>query len=52
MGWDVPEAWYFLAKMYAFQGRQDRERECLCFALTLSDNRPLRDPGAAIGWCL
>ncbi|KAI0370661.1 hypothetical protein BV20DRAFT_1052115 [Pilatotrama ljubarskyi] len=51
-GWDVPEAWYFLAKMYALQGRQDRERECLCFALTLSENRPLRDAGAAVGWCL
>ncbi|KAI0643275.1 hypothetical protein C8Q79DRAFT_1094856 [Trametes meyenii] len=51
-GWDVPEAWYFLAKMYALQGRRDRERECLSFALTLSENRPLRDPGAAIGWCL
>ena len=51
-GWDVPEAWYFLAKVYALQGRQDRERECLGFALTLSENRPLRDPGAAVGWCL
>ncbi|RPD58162.1 hypothetical protein L227DRAFT_594388 [Lentinus tigrinus ALCF2SS1-6] len=51
-GWDVPEAWYFLGKMYALQGRQDRERECLCFALTLSENRPLRDPGTAVGWCL
>ncbi|KAI0665604.1 hypothetical protein C8Q78DRAFT_1178413 [Trametes maxima] len=51
-GWDVPEAWYFLAKMYALQGRRDRERECLGFALTLSENRPLRDPGVAVGWCL
>ncbi|KAI0631519.1 hypothetical protein C8Q77DRAFT_1061722 [Trametes polyzona] len=51
-GWDVPEAWYFLAKMYGLQGRKDRERECLCFALTLSENRPLRDPGIAVGWCL
>ncbi|OBZ73220.1 hypothetical protein A0H81_06881 [Grifola frondosa] len=42
-GWDVPEAWYFLAKMYGQQGRKDRERECLSFALTLSENRPLRD---------
>ncbi|KAH9933971.1 uncharacterized protein BXZ73DRAFT_46077 [Epithele typhae] len=51
-GWDVPEAWYFLGKMYGLQGRRDRERECLCFALTLSEDRPLRDPGAAVGWCL
>ncbi|OSC98625.1 hypothetical protein PYCCODRAFT_1396824 [Trametes coccinea BRFM310] len=51
-GWDVPEAWYFLGKMYGLQGRQDRERECLCYALTLSENRPLRDVGVAVGWCL
>ncbi|KAI8995256.1 hypothetical protein BD414DRAFT_506072 [Trametes punicea] len=51
-GWDVPEAWYFLAKLYGLQGRQDRERECLCYALTLSENRPLRDVGVAVGWCL
>ncbi|CDO73869.1 hypothetical protein BN946_scf185016.g26 [Trametes cinnabarina] len=51
-GWDVPEAWYFLGKMYGLQGRQARERECLCYALTLSENRPLRDVGVALGWCL
>ncbi len=51
-GWDIPEAWYFLGKMYALQGRKDRERECLCFALVLSENRPLRDIGSALGWCL
>ncbi|KAG5637480.1 hypothetical protein H0H81_004451, partial [Sphagnurus paluster] len=26
-GWDVPEAWYYLAKAYALQGRRKRERE-------------------------
>lgn len=51
-GWDVPEAWYFLAKEYGLQGRKDRERECLSFALTLSETRTLRDLGTAIGWCL
>ena len=35
-GWDVPEAWYFLAKAYKLQGRRERERECLSFALSLS----------------
>ena len=50
--WDVPEAWYFLAKHHGLQGRRDRQRECLCFALTLSDSRSLRDLGVAVGWCL
>lgn len=51
-GWDVPEAWYFLAKAYKLQGRLDRERACLSFALTLSESRGVRDVGAAVGWCL
>ncbi|OSX62812.1 hypothetical protein POSPLADRAFT_1065909 [Postia placenta MAD-698-R-SB12] len=51
-GWDVPEAWYFLAKEYGLQERKDRERECLSFALTLSETRTLRDLGTAVGWCL
>ncbi|KAI0694071.1 hypothetical protein BC835DRAFT_1487974 [Cytidiella melzeri] len=51
-GWDVPEAWYYLAKAYKLQGRRDRERECLNFALTLSETRGVRDVTAAIGWCL
>lgn len=51
-GWDVPEAWYFLAKAYKHQDRLDRERECLSFALTLSETRGVRDIGAAVGWCL
>lgn len=51
-GWDVAEAWYFLAKGYQLQGRRDRERECLSFALTLSESRGVRDVGTAVGWCL
>ncbi|PCH34790.1 hypothetical protein WOLCODRAFT_139578 [Wolfiporia cocos MD-104 SS10] len=51
-GWDVPEAWYFLAKHHGLQGRKGRERECLSFALTLSETRTLRDIGQAVGWCL
>ena len=50
--WDVPEAWYFLARAYKLQGRRDRERECLNYALTLSQTRGVRDPNVAVGWCL
>jgi len=50
-GWDVPEAWYFLAKAYGMQGRKEKERECLSFALELSEGRGVRDIGAAVGWC-
>lgn len=50
--WDVPEAWYFLAKAYGLQGRKDRERECLAFALELSEHRGVREISAAIGWCV
>lgn len=51
-GWDVPEAWYFLARAYKLQGRRDRERECLNYALGLSETRGVRDVAAAVGWCL
>ncbi|THH27713.1 hypothetical protein EUX98_g6477 [Antrodiella citrinella] len=51
-GWDVAEAWYFLAKGYKMQGRRDRERECLSFALTLSETRGIREISASVGWCL
>ncbi|KAH8105236.1 hypothetical protein BXZ70DRAFT_919975 [Cristinia sonorae] len=51
-GWDVAEAWYFLAKGYKLQGRRDRERECLSYALTLSESRGVRDVTASVGWCL
>jgi hypothetical protein len=51
-GWDVPEAWYFLAKAYRMQGRKESEMECLSLALKLSENRGIREIGAAIGWCI
>lgn len=51
-GWDVPEAWYFLAKAYGVQGRKERERECLDYALELSVTRGIRELGAAVGWCI
>ena len=52
LGWDVPEAWYFLAKAYKLQGRRDRERECLSYALSLSETRGVREVTTAVGWCL
>lgn len=52
VGWDVPEAWYLLAKSYSMQERKDRERDCLIFALSLAEVRGVRDIGTAIGWCL
>ncbi|KAF5376499.1 hypothetical protein D9615_008660 [Tricholomella constricta] len=51
-GWDVPEAWYYLAKAYGLQGRRKRERECLDFALALSTSRGIRELGAAVGCCI
>ncbi|KAJ7688974.1 hypothetical protein B0H17DRAFT_1067381 [Mycena rosella] len=51
-GWDVPEAWYFLAKAYGMQDRKDRERECLSLALQLSEQRGVRDMASAVGWCI
>ncbi|KAH7914927.1 hypothetical protein BJ138DRAFT_1133034 [Hygrophoropsis aurantiaca] len=51
-GWDVPEAWYYLAKAYGMQGRKEKERETLIAALALSEHRSIRDIGFAVGWCL
>lgn len=51
-GWNVPEAWYYLAKAYGLQGRKDQERECLMRALKLTERRCIRDIGLAVGWCL
>ncbi|KAF9005198.1 hypothetical protein BDQ17DRAFT_1354012 [Cyathus striatus] len=50
-GWDVPEAWYFLAKAYRLQNRKEKEREALRYALKLSEQRGVREISAAIGWC-
>lgn len=51
-GWDVPEAWFLLAKGYGLQGRRKRERDCLLFALGLAEVRGVRNVGVAVGWCL
>ncbi|KAL0948336.1 hypothetical protein HGRIS_010922 [Hohenbuehelia grisea] len=48
-GWDVPEAWYYLAKAYGLQGRKQCERECLATALRLSERRTIRDISSALG---
>lgn len=50
--WDVPEAWYYLAKAYSLQGRRNKEREALAVALNWSEQRSIRDIGLAVGWCL
>ena len=50
-GWNVPEAWYYLAKAYGLQGRTEKEKEILSLALELSERRGVRDIGSALGWC-
>ena len=50
-GWNVPEAWYYLAKAYGLQGRKEKEKEILSLALELSERRGVRDIGSALGWC-
>jgi hypothetical protein len=50
-GWNVPEAWYYLAKAYGLQGRKEKEKEILILALELSERRGVRDIGSALGWC-
>ena len=50
-GWNVPEAWYYLAKAYGLQGRKEKEKEILSLALKLSERRGVRDIGSALGWC-
>lgn len=52
LGWDVPEAWYFLARANKLQGKLERENECLSFALSLVEGRAVRDVKSGIGWCL
>ena len=50
-GWNVPEAWYYLAKAYGLQGRKEEEKDILKLALELSERRGVRDVGSALGWC-
>ncbi|KAG8935289.1 hypothetical protein FRC01_003040 [Tulasnella sp. 417] len=51
-GWDVPEAWYFLARACGLQGRKERERECLIYSLQLQESRCLRPVDVAVPRCL
>lgn len=42
-GWDIAEAWYYLAKVCEAQGgRLERSHECLLFALKLEKGRACR----------
>lgn len=52
VGWDIPEAWYLLAKAVSLQGRKERERECLIYALGLVEGKPIRDIRTALGYAL
>ncbi len=48
-GWDVPEAWYYLAKTCEAQGgREDRVRECLVYSLQLENGRTCRSLGNVV----
>ena len=51
-GWDVPEAWYYLAKAAKMQGRIEKERECLTYALRLAEVTRVREIPDAVGWSL
>ena len=51
-GWDVPEAWYYLAKAAKMQGRIEKERECLIYALRLAEVTRVREISDAVGWSL
>jgi len=51
-GWDVPEAWYYLAKAAKMQGRVEKERECLIYALRLAEVTRVREISDAVGWSL
>lgn len=51
-GWDVPEAWYYLAKAVKMQGRVEKERECLISALKLAEVTRVREISDAVGWTL
>lgn len=49
VGWDCPEAWFFLARTCERQGgREARVRECLLFAKKLEEGRCIRPVGEAL----
>jgi tetratricopeptide (TPR) repeat protein len=52
LGWNVPEAWYFLGKASGLQGRKEKQRECLREALRLDEGRPVRSHDVALPRCL
>jgi hypothetical protein len=52
VGWDVPEAWYLLAKAVGMQGQKGRQRVCLTYALVLVEGNPIRDLRVALGFVL
>ncbi|KAG0222152.1 hypothetical protein BGX31_009317 [Mortierella sp. GBA43] len=42
LGWDSPEAWFYLGKVFEGTGRLTRAKECLWYALELENSRPIR----------
>jgi len=52
IGFDVPEAWYFLAQAVGLQGRKEKQRECLIEALRLEEGRTVRGLKDALPVCL
>jgi predicted Zn-dependent protease len=52
VGWDVPEAWYFLGKAAGAQRRRDKQRECLAEALRLEENKTIRSLKTVLPRCL
>ena len=52
IGFDVPEAWYFLSRAVGLQGRKEKQRECLIEALQLDEGRTVRGVKNALPVCL
>lgn len=42
LGWDHEEAWYLLGSVYRHQESLERSKDCLLYALELSETKPLR----------
>ncbi|KAK4688880.1 cargo-transport protein YPP1, partial [Tremellales sp. Uapishka_1] len=49
-GWDDSAAWYWLARTAKAQGRRERERECLGYALGLEETKGCRRWREVEGW--
>lgn len=50
--WDVPEAWFLLSQIYEATDRAQRGRDCLIYALSLEQTKPLRPLRLTLPRCL